>query len=55
MNPKSLYLLGATVGGVIGGMVPDLWHAGAFSIWGIVFSTIGGIVGIWAVYRYVTA
>ena len=55
MNSKSLYVIGATVGGVIGGMVPDLWHAGTFSMWGVVFSTIGGMVGIWAVYRYAIA
>jgi hypothetical protein len=52
MSPKSLYLLGAIVGGTIGGFVPDLWHAGAFSGWGILCSTLGGLAGIWLAYRY---
>lgn len=52
MTPKALYFLGAGVGGTIGGFIPDLWHAGAFSPWGILLSTIGGIAGIWFVYRY---
>jgi hypothetical protein len=55
MNPKSLYLLGATVGGTIGGLVPDLWHAGMFSGWGIIFSTIGALAGLWLTYRYFVA
>ncbi|MBW4062030.1 hypothetical protein HJC99_05660 [Candidatus Saccharibacteria bacterium] len=52
MSPKTLYLIGATIGGTIGGFVPNLWNAGAFSGWGILMSTLGGLAGIWAVYRF---
>ena len=31
----------------VGGFVPDLWHAGMFSMSGIVLSAVGGIVGLW--------
>jgi hypothetical protein len=51
MSPKVLYFLGTTIGGTIGGIIPDLWHAGMFSGWGILLSTIGALVGVWAVYR----
>jgi hypothetical protein len=52
MNTKSLIWLGIGVGGTIGGFIPDLWGAGAFSLWGIVMSTLGGLGGWWLVYRY---
>jgi hypothetical protein len=35
----------------IGGFVPDLWHAGMFSMWGVLFSVVGGFVGVWVGYR----
>ena len=40
-----------TIGSTLGGLVPALWHAGLLSLWGIVLSTIGGVLGIWAGYR----
>ena len=43
--------LGLTIGSTLGGMVPALWHASMFSLWGVVFSTAGGIVGIWAAWK----
>ncbi len=51
MGSKRLVWFGLTVGSTLGGMVPALWHASMFSLWGIVFSTIGGILGIWAGWR----
>ena len=53
MSPKALYLIGATVGGTIGGFLPGLWGASDFSGWGIFLSTIGGLAGVWAVYRFI--
>lgn len=50
MNRKSIVMLGAVIGSTAGGLVPDLWGAGAFSIQGIVAGTIGGILGIWWAY-----
>lgn len=48
---KMLILLGATIGGIAGAYIPNLWgDADFFSGWSILFSTIGGIVGIWLGY-----
>jgi hypothetical protein len=46
MNRTSLVWIGMFLGSFIGGYVPSLWDAGMFSISGILFSTLGGIIGI---------
>lgn len=51
MSAKRVIWIGATLGSVLGGCVPNLWHASAFSMWGLVFSTIGGLAGIWAGWK----
>jgi len=51
MSGKRLIWIGSIVGSFVGGLIPGLWHASMFSMWGLVFSTIGGIVGIWAGWR----
>jgi len=51
MNGKKLIWLGAIVGSTLGGMLPGLWHASMFSLWGLIFSTVGGLLGIWAGWR----
>ena len=55
MSNRNLYLLGATVGGTLGGLLPGIWGASDFSGTGVLLSTIGGIVGIWATYKFVVA
>ena len=50
MSKKGIYL-GMFVGSTIGGLVPALWHAGMFSMSGIVLSALGGIGGICVAYR----
>jgi len=55
MSSRGLYLLGAGVGGTIGGFVPGLWGGSDFSGWGILLSMVGGIIGIWAVYRFINS
>lgn len=52
MSPKSLVWLGVGVGGTIGGLVPMLWGAGAFSFWGVLFSGLGGFAGLYLSYKY---
>lgn len=39
------------VGSTIGGFVPLLWGGSTFSISSVLFSAVGGIVGIWLGYR----
>ncbi len=36
-----------TAGLLIGGYVPALWGASAFSLWSIVFGALGGIAALW--------
>jgi hypothetical protein len=43
--------LGITIGGIVGSLVPLLWHAGSFSFTSIIFGGIGSLLGIWAVYK----
>ena len=51
MSTKRLIWIGSIVGSFIGGLIPGLWHASMFSMWGLVLSTIGGIAGIWLGWR----
>lgn len=51
MDSKKLIWFGAIAGSTIGGCAPALWHASAFSMSGLVLSTVGGLLGIWAAYR----
>ena len=46
MNRKIIWL-GLFVGSIIGGLIPGLWGAGMFSFSGLIFSALGGFVGIW--------
>ena len=50
MSKKAIYF-GMAIGSTLGGFVPALWHASLFSMSAIVFSTVGGIAGIWVAYR----
>ncbi len=51
MNSKSLIWIFLTIGSIIGAYVPMLWGDSALSMSSIVFSSIGGIVGIWVGYK----
>jgi hypothetical protein len=51
MEQKKLIMVGMTIGSIIGGYIPELWDAGIFSMSGVVFSAIGGFVGIWIGYK----
>ncbi len=43
---KTTLGIGATIGGLIGGYIPVLFGQSDFSLWSILGSTIGGIIGI---------
>ena len=49
---KSTVMVGMIIGSLIGGYIPSLWGAGAFSISGIIFSGLGGLGGIWLAWRF---
>ena len=36
---------------LIGSYIPALWHAGVFSLWGIIGGIVGTIVGIWVAFK----
>jgi hypothetical protein len=49
---KGVVWIGAIVGGLVGGAIPALWGDTSFlSPWSIVLGTVGGILGIVAVYK----
>ena len=48
---KGVVWIGATIGGLIGGAIPGLWGAGPFSPWSVVLGTVGGVLGIVAIYK----
>ena len=43
--------IGGTLGGIVGSFVPELWGAGQFSLWSLVFFMAGGFTGVWLGYR----
>ena len=51
---KKVVWIGILVGSTLGGCVPSLWHASMFSFSGVIFSTLGALVGIWAVRRFMS-
>lgn len=51
MEQKKLITLFMFIGSVVGGYLPSLWDASMFSFSGIVFSAVGGFLGIWLGYR----
>lgn len=46
MERKKLITAGMIIGGLLGGYIPSLWDAGAFSFSGLLFSAGGSIAGI---------
>jgi hypothetical protein len=49
---KKLIWLGFFVGSTVGNMLPTMWGDDLLSVSGIVFSVLGGILGMWAGYRF---
>lgn len=48
---RALVIFGMLVGSYAGSFVPMLWGESAFSMSALLFSGIGGILGIWAGYK----
>jgi hypothetical protein len=51
MNPKSLIWIGMFVGSAVGGLVPLLWGGSSVSLSSIVFSTVGGVAGVYGGFK----
>lgn len=51
MTSKRLIMFGMVVGSTVGSYVPSLWGAGWLSLWSVVLSGVGGVLGIWAGYQ----
>lgn len=47
MNSKPLIWIGLFVGSTLGGFVPELWGVSAFSFTSVLFSALGGFIGVW--------
>ncbi|HWB33784.1 MAG TPA: hypothetical protein VG753_00465 [Candidatus Paceibacterota bacterium] len=51
MSPKTLMLIFATVGSIVGGYIPTLWGASLFSMSSWLFGAIGTALGVWLVFK----
>lgn len=51
MDSKQLIWIGMIVGSGIGGFIPVLWGDGMFSFSSIIFSALGGILGIYGAFK----
>jgi hypothetical protein len=51
MSAKTLVFIGMTIGSIIGGYIPMLWGAGLFSYSSVLFSGLGGILGVLIAYK----
>ncbi len=45
-------MTGLLIGSVIGGYIPSLLGADFLSMWGVLGSTLGAILGLWVAYRF---
>jgi dipeptide/tripeptide permease len=51
MSTRTLYYLGAGVGGTIASSIPALWGGSLLSGWSILLSGVGGLAGIFVMYK----
>ena len=51
MDSKKFILVGMTVGLFLGGLIPMLWGASEFSFSSVIFSAIGGSIGIYVAFK----
>ncbi|MBV8065195.1 MAG: hypothetical protein JOY73_06710 [Actinobacteria bacterium] len=43
--------MGVMMGTLIGSFVPSLWGASQFGMQSLLFSGVGGVIGLWAGFR----
>jgi len=51
MGSNKLIMFGMTVGLFLGGFIPTLWGASEFSLSSVIFSAIGGAIGVWIAFK----
>jgi hypothetical protein len=51
MDSKKFIMVGMTAGLFIGGFIPTLWGESSFSIVSVIFSAIGGFIGVWIAFK----
>lgn len=51
MNAKPLIMVCMLIGSTVGSYVPSLWGVGWLSFTSVLFSGIGGLVGIWVGFK----
>lgn len=51
MSLKSKIWIGVFLGSIIGGFIPSLWGGELYSMSGIIFNTLGGVVGAVVAYE----
>ncbi|HUC20674.1 MAG TPA: hypothetical protein VMR98_04230 [Candidatus Polarisedimenticolaceae bacterium] len=51
MNRKTIIWVGAIGGSFIGGLIPQMLGADWMSLWGLLTSMVGGLLGIWAAFK----
>lgn len=51
MDSKPFVWAGLFVGSTLGGYIPSLWGAGIFSFSGLIFSSVGALLGIWVGFK----
>lgn len=50
---KSLVMFGMVFGSMVGGYLPTFFGVNAFSATSVLFSALGGILGIWLTFKLV--
>lgn len=52
MSSKTMIMIGMVVGSIIGGYLPILFGASFLSLWSLLGSAAGGLLGIWITYKW---
>jgi len=51
MDTKKIIMVGVTVGLFLGSFIPALWGANELSISSVLFSAVGGSIGVWIAFK----
>jgi UDP-N-acetylmuramyl pentapeptide phosphotransferase/UDP-N-acetylglucosamine-1-phosphate transferase len=51
MNSKALVWIFASIGSILGSLIPNLWGASVFSLSSLFFGTLGAVAGIYLGFK----